>query len=87
MVCCLLTCCGTSLCRRGAKRTPFGQGSLNDMQIARFVPSKVNEKMQRKTKGEEVFVSLSSIVFRFLRESLSLQHPEDFFLCLLVAHS
>ena len=31
--------------------------------------------------------SHSSIVFRFLRESLSLQHPEDFFLCLLVGHS
>src|SRR5215469_14863321 len=28
----------------------------------------------------------SSIVFRFLGESLSLHYPEDFFLCLLVGH-
>jgi len=32
-------------------------------------------------------VSLSSIVFRFLGESFSLQHPEDFLFCLAVAHS
>jgi len=31
--------------------------------------------------------SHSSIVFGFLRESLSLQHPADFFLCLFVGHS
>jgi len=28
----------------------------------------------------------SSTVFRFVRESLSLWHPEDFFLCMPVAH-
>jgi hypothetical protein len=32
-------------------------------------------------------LSLSSIVFRFLGESFSLQHPEDFLFCLPVAHS
>ena len=32
-------------------------------------------------------MSQSSIVFGFLQESLSLQHPEDFFLCVPVAHS
>ena len=32
-------------------------------------------------------MSQSSIVFGFLGESLSLQHSEDFFLCLLVGHS
>ena len=31
----------------GGKENTFGQRSLNDMQIARFVPSKVNEKMRR----------------------------------------
>jgi hypothetical protein len=31
----------------GDKENTFGQRFLNDMQIARFVPSKVNEKMRR----------------------------------------
>jgi hypothetical protein len=33
----------------------------------------------RQKGGGGYFVSQSSIVFRFLEESLSLQHPEDFF--------
>ena len=32
-------------------------------------------------------LSLPLIVFRFLAESLSLQHPEDFIFCLPVGHS
>jgi hypothetical protein len=31
----------------GAKRTPLVKGLSSDMQIAHFVASKVNEKMQR----------------------------------------
>src|SRR5262249_7372344 len=52
----LTTCCGTSLCRRGAKENSLVKGLKTDMQIARFVPSKVNEKMRRKTKGKRRYL-------------------------------
>jgi hypothetical protein len=45
----------------GGKENAFGQRSLSDMQIARFVPSKVNEKNAIEADGNRFLFGLALV--------------------------